>query len=56
MKILNRKTITVLILFVAILSGCIQKQKSENWIQLFNGKDLNDWQIKFKGYEVGVQS
>ena len=26
----------------------------ENWIQLFNGKDLSDWQIKFKGSELGV--
>ena len=25
----------------------------ENWIQLFNGKDLNDWKIKFTGYELG---
>lgn len=30
-----------------------EKSASENWIQLFNGKDLNDWQIKFKGYELG---
>ena len=27
--------------------------KVENWIPLFNGKDLNDWQIKFKGHELG---
>lgn len=27
--------------------------ENENWIQLFNGKDLNDWQIKFTGYELG---
>ncbi len=25
----------------------------EIWIQLFNGKDLNDWQVKFAGYELG---
>jgi hypothetical protein len=25
----------------------------ENWIQLFNGKDLNDWKIKFTGHEPG---
>jgi len=25
----------------------------ENWIQLFNGKDIDDWQIKFTGYELG---
>jgi hypothetical protein len=23
------------------------------WIQLFNGTDLDDWQIKFTGYELG---
>ena len=27
--------------------------QEENWIQLFNGKDLDDWQIKFKGHELG---
>ena len=27
--------------------------EGENWIQLFNGKDLDDWQIKFTGYELG---
>ena len=27
--------------------------EQQNWIQLFNGKDLKDWQIKFKGYELG---
>ncbi len=30
-----------------------QTADTENWIQLFNGKDLNDWQIKFTGYELG---
>lgn len=25
----------------------------EEWIQLFNGKDLNDWIIKIRGHEVG---
>lgn len=32
----------------------IEKSAEENWIQLFNGKDLNDWSIKFKGEELGV--
>ncbi len=31
----------------------IQSEVQENWIQLFNGKDLDDWQIKFTGYELG---
>lgn len=25
----------------------------ETWIQLFNGKDLNDWQVKIAGYPLG---
>ncbi|MEN8116080.1 MAG: DUF1080 domain-containing protein [Bacteroidota bacterium] len=31
----------------------VEKSAKENWIQLFNGKDLNDWDIKFKDYELG---
>ena len=51
---------------VIVLSACNSKPKNqdseqksaepateENWIQLFNGKDLNDWQIKFTGHELG---
>ena len=30
-----------------------EQESGENWIQLFNGKDLNDWQIKFTGHELG---
>jgi len=29
------------------------KNTKENWIQLFNGKDLNDWIVKINGYPVG---
>jgi hypothetical protein len=51
-----------LVAFVLILSSCASKSNQaakqaagdEKWIQLFNGKDLNDWQIKFKGEELGV--
>lgn len=25
---------------------------SENWIALFNGKDLDDWRVKIKGYDL----
>lgn len=25
----------------------------EEWIQLFNGKDMNDWIVKIRGHEVG---
>ena len=29
------------------------EKSGEEWIQLFNGKDLNDWQVKFKGEVLG---
>ena len=25
----------------------------ENWVSLFNGKDLNDWDIKIAGHQLG---
>jgi hypothetical protein len=27
---------------------------AKEWVQLFNGRDLKDWDIKFKGYDLGV--
>jgi hypothetical protein len=29
------------------------KPSEYNWIQLFNGKDLNDWKVKIAGYPLG---
>ena len=56
----------LLTLFLLFLFACGPGQRSqqksekpavaeaeENWIQLFNGKDMNDWQIKFAGHELG---
>lgn len=52
----------ILIMLIAInLIGCQSKPKqgnsegksAENWIQLFNGKDLSGWDVKFKGEELG---
>ncbi len=31
----------------------VKAGSNEKWVQLFNGKDLDDWQIKFSGYELG---
>lgn len=62
MRKLHLLTQTVGLAIAILLSACNSKPKTEkvteksaeeNWIQLFNGKDLNDWQIKFKGYELG---
>ncbi len=54
------KLIATLLFSIFIFTmGCRQKkdnQSQENeseWIQLFNGNDLNDWTVKIKGYDVG---
>ncbi|WP_347838270.1 DUF1080 domain-containing protein [uncultured Draconibacterium sp.] len=57
----NNYLLQVILVSVLFLSSCTnadKKQQSsakpgENWIQLFNGKDLNDWQVKFKGEVLG---
>ena len=44
-----------LFLAVAMLAGCTgssQKDHSKEWITLFNGKDLKDWNIKIAGYPL----
>ena len=51
------------LLFLAlasILFGCKESKSdskidmnTEEWISLFNGKDLNDWDIKIAGHELG---
>ncbi|WP_321286117.1 DUF1080 domain-containing protein [uncultured Sunxiuqinia sp.] len=40
--------------FFAILLFCSFHPKEEKgWIQLFNGEDLNDWQVKITKHELG---
>jgi hypothetical protein len=44
-----------LLFFTAILLlafSCKSASEKEEWIQLFNGKDLTGWDIKIKGYEL----
>ena len=47
-----KKTLTVLLLLVAINSIAQKKSKNGKWIQLFNGKDLKDWTVKIKDHPV----
>jgi hypothetical protein len=47
-----RKVFILLILSLLAFSCKTGKTEKENWIQLFNGKDLADWDIKIKGYEL----
>ena len=43
---------------ITLLAGCKKNTSkrenapSEDWVQLFNGKDLNNWTVKITGYEV----
>lgn len=36
-----------------VYSGAVSAQEASAWIQLFNGRDLSNWQIKFTGYPLG---
>lgn len=38
---------------LATLMSVAKANDSSEWIQLFNGKDLNDWQVKFVNRELG---
>lgn len=42
------------ILFIACFSRAISQQNPSTytWIQLFNGKDINDWNVKIAGYAL----
>lgn len=42
------KYLIILLLF----SSQLQCHKDRKWIQLFNGKDLNDWKVKIRGHEL----
>src|SRR4051812_11515407 len=35
------------------VSGIAEDKSAEKWTQLFNGKDLDGWQPKIKGHELG---
>ncbi|MGI9262738.1 MAG: 3-keto-disaccharide hydrolase [Woeseiaceae bacterium] len=40
--------------FVLLLSSvCHAQSDVENWVELFNGKDLDDWIVKIRGYPSG---
>jgi len=54
-----KNTILLLILMPLVL-GCKDSKSdskmdrdTEEWISMFNGKDLNDWDIKITGHELG---
>ncbi|MBT8045418.1 MAG: DUF1080 domain-containing protein [Verrucomicrobiae bacterium] len=42
------------VLSLASIQADDQTAGKDGWIQLFNGKNLNGWTPKFKGYDLGV--
>ena len=44
--------ILLLLLFLVSCTNVSDKGTKENWVSLFNGKDLEGWDIKIKGYEL----
>jgi hypothetical protein len=50
---ISMKTIVIFFTLIILITSCNTTSKKENWIQLFNGKDLNDWIIKIKGSPLG---
>ncbi len=48
-----KKTLGCLVVLVAMFCQCKSQNKSkENWESLFNGKNLNGWDIKIVGHKV----
>ncbi len=48
--------LSMMVCMISVASAHAQTESAateESWIQLFNGKDLKDWTIKFRGEEVG---
>lgn len=50
---MRKITILIAIASLFVFSGCGQKDDpANNWITLFNGKDLKDWKVKIAGYPL----
>jgi hypothetical protein len=47
-----KKIITVLTLFIVVSAVAQNKNSKKNWIQLFNGKNLDGWTVKIKDHPV----
>ncbi|HEY0742360.1 MAG TPA: DUF1080 domain-containing protein [Chryseosolibacter sp.] len=49
-----KQKFSLFLLLIVVLSNCKQTEKApEEWVDLFNGKDINDWIVKVHHYEAG---
>ena len=51
--VLGKYFLQVLVLIILSLSCSQQNTAKEEWISLFNGKDLEGWTVKIAGHEPG---
>jgi hypothetical protein len=49
---MNQKFISGYLLLFLFLSACNQANEKKEWIQLFNGKDLENWDVKISGHDL----
>ncbi|MEE8452337.1 MAG: DUF1080 domain-containing protein [Thermoguttaceae bacterium] len=47
------RNMTTALLVVAVAVTTAMAEEKEEWVQLFNGKDLTGWKVKITGYELG---
>ena len=40
-------------LALLLVAGCQAESREDEWTELFNGKDLDDWIVKIAGYPTG---
>jgi hypothetical protein len=45
-----------ILLLILISTGCGVKTESEQWVELFNGKDLSGWIVKIHHHDPGVNA
>jgi hypothetical protein len=46
----------IFIIISTTYTGCVSAKRNggkQEWIQLFNGRDINDWTVKINHHEVG---
>ena len=50
---MKRVRIALVALFASLLIAAAVQAGEGEWIQLFNGKNLDGWKVKIKGYDLG---
>jgi hypothetical protein len=48
----NQRLSIILPLIMIMMLACQPRQQEEQWVQLFNGENLDGWDIKIRGYEL----